>query len=49
MRRSGLPVKLFAVRISGTTIDPVVEFLLGRTDLGQKCYWIERGILLAQL
>ena len=49
MRHSGLTVTLFAKRISGTTIDPVAEFLLGCTDLGQKCHWIERAILLAQL
>src|SRR5215467_5131402 len=49
MRRSGLPVTLFSVCISGTTIDPVAQFLLGCTDLGQKCHWIEHAVLLAEL
>jgi hypothetical protein len=36
-----------AARVSGTTIDAIAEFLLGRADLRQECDWIERAMLLA--
>src|SRR5271169_1544202 len=39
---------LLAARISGTTIDAIAEFLLGRADLGQECDRIERAMLIAQ-
>ncbi|HEX5864535.1 MAG TPA: hypothetical protein VF014_09835 [Casimicrobiaceae bacterium] len=45
---SGVAGTLMAARVSGTTIDAIAEFLLGRADLRQECDRIERAMLLAQ-